>query len=413
MKAALLRIIPVIIAISALALLASGALIITNFNTTVKPEADVVWESVPEEEQAATGDSDEADEFSKSGQETVPAPVPGKVKGIYLSAWLAGMSVVDEYIAHIDETELNAVVIDVKNDDGNVTFHMGTPTVEELESSMNIISDIDGLISKLHEHDIYVIARVVAFRDPYLKDKKPEWMIKNASGAIYIDNQGFAWPDPQNRDMWDYLVEVALGAADAGFDEIQFDYVRYSTGITDEMIGIDGEKRQGIIADFAEYAAEAIHEAGIPVSLDVFGTIISSDIDRDIVGQNYGLLSSKTDVLSPMVYPSHYYDGAFDLDHPDLYPYETVTYAMDESVREITESSDISGNDPASSGEGEPLRAAVRPWLQGFTASYLRHYKKYTAEDIRAQIKAVYDSGYDEWLIWNPSCKYIWEAFEE
>ena len=159
-----------------------------------------------------------------------PKRTPVKVKGIYISAYVAGTgSMMDEIIRHIDETEINAVVIDVKDDNGRITFSMDTPMVNEIGAVKKFIPDIEGLMKKLKEHNIYTIARVVAFRDPYLPEQKPELALKLADGSIYRDNKGMAWVNPYKKELWDYLVEVGIGAHEAGFDEVQFDYIRFST----------------------------------------------------------------------------------------------------------------------------------------------------------------------------------------
>ncbi len=319
------------------------------------------------------------------------------VHGIYLSANVAGSTqMMEEYLTHLDESGINAVVIDVKNDEGRVTWETGTPIVEELGSTQRLIRDMPGLIKTLHEHEIYVIGRCVTFREMYLYDVKKEWLIKNTDGTAYRDKKGFSWIDPTNEEAWKYLEEICAACAEVGFDEIQFDYVRYGTGVKEEMIGLDGAGKQEAINAYASHMKEVFEKLQIPYSLDVFGIVINSEIDREIVGQNYASLAEQTDFLSPMVYPSHYYDGSYDIAHPDEKPSETIPSAMADSNMVLGE-------------VDEEKRAGVRPWLQAFTASYLAHYIKYGGEEIRAQIRATYEAGYDEWLLWNPACKYPWE----
>lgn len=324
------------------------------------------------------------------------------IHGIYVSAYVAGTkNMMDEMITHIDETDINAVVIDVKNDEGNIVYDMDSDLIDGLGVENILVRDMPGLIETLHDHDIYVIARCVAFRDPYIDELKPEWMLRTASGEIYEDNKGFNWMNPRNDEVKEYLIEVALQCKDAGFDEVQYDYVRFPTGITEEDMGINGYGRRRAVYEFVRETHAELKSQGIPLSLDVFGTVINSKVDRDIVGQEYSWLSMNCEYLSPMVYPSHYYEGTMGKDYPDLYPYDTIDAAMKYSATELAT---VNPN-------GKRIQAGVRPWLQGFTASYLKKYRTYDADEIKEQIKALNDNGIEDWIIWNPSCKYAWEAF--
>lgn len=351
-------------------------------------------ETAPLEESPAPEESEEMIRIS-----TKPDPV--KVKGIYLTANTAGSEDrMDEIIGYIDQTELNAVVIDVKDDFGNVTFQMDSPAVNEIEAVRAYISDMPALAEKLKDHGIYMIARIPAFRDPYLAERKPEWCLKLSDGSIYTDRNGQAWVDPYKREVWDYLIEIAKEAGEAGFDEIQFDYVRFCTERGMDDVVFDPEDTQGmdktqIITEFVKYAYEQLSSQGLYVSADVFGTIIDSTQDAQIVGQSYGEMAENLDYICPMIYPSHYGNGNFGIDYPDTQPYETILGALSSSRRELAEY-----------GVPEEEMAAVRPWLQDFTASYLEHYIEYGDEEIRAQIQAVYDAGYDEWILWSASNRY-------
>ena len=331
-----------------------------------------------------------------------PVRVPTKVKGIYLSAYVAGTeSMINSIIEQIDRTEINAVVIDVKDDNGRITFRMNTPMVQEIGAVNVFIPDIQGLMKKLKDHNIYTIARIVAFRDPYLPEQKPELALKLADGTIYRDNKGLAWVNPYKKEAWDYLVEVGIGAHDIGFDEVQFDYIRFSTekGINDvvyDEADTKGRSKTQIIAEFMEYAYERLSQEGVYVAADVFGAIIGGGVDSENVGQSYEEMARHLDYICPMIYPSHYGDGNFGIEHPDTQPYDTILAALQGS-RKVLDSE---------SGE----HAVVRPWLQDFTASYLEHYIQYGDEQVRSEIQAVYDAGYDEWILWSAACRYHWGA---
>lgn len=332
-----------------------------------------------------------------------PERIPVKVKGVYVSAYVAGTpSMMDAIIEQVDKTEVNAIVIDVKDDNGKITFAMDSPLVTEIEAVEAFIPDVSSLMKKLKEHDIYTIARVVAFRDPYLAEKKPELSLKLADGSIYRDNKGLAWVNPYKQEAWDYLVEVGVEAHKAGFDEVQFDYIRFSTekGINNvvyEESDTKGRSKTEIITEFVDYAYDKLSEEGVFVAADVFGAIMGGGQDSDSVGQSYGDMAKNLDYICPMIYPSHYGDGNFGIEHPDTQPYDTILAALKKS------STDLKNYE----ADGEH-QAVVRPWLQDFTASYLKNYIPYGDAEIRAQIQAVYDAGYDEWILWSAACKYHW-----
>lgn len=357
------------------------------------------------DESETTREETTAMEVTTEEETEPPAPerIPTKVKGVYLSAYVAGtQTMMDNIIAQIDATEINTVVIDVKNDNGRVTFSMESPIVSELGSVERIIPDIQSLMATLKAHNIYTIARIVAFRDPYLPEQRPEWGLKLADGSLYRDRNGLAWVNPYKREVWDYLVEVGIGAHEAGFDEVQFDYIRFCTerGINDvvyDEADTGGLSRTQIITEFVQYAYEKLSEAGVYVAADVFGAIIGGGIDSDSVGQSYGDMAASLDYICPMIYPSHYGNGNFGIQYPDTQPYDTILAALQGSKADL--------RSYARNGEHQ---ATVRPWLQDFTASYLENYIEYGEEEVRAQIQAVYDAGYDEWMLWSAACKYHW-----
>jgi len=332
---------------------------------------------------------------------TYPPRGAVKVKGIYVSAYVAGIGdMMDKIIEEIDRTELNAVVIDVKDDQGRITFAMDSPTVNEIGACQVFIKDIPGLMQKLKEHNIYPIARVVAFRDPYLAEKKPEWSLHVADGSIYRDHKGLAWVNPYKQEVWDYLVEVGKKAGEMGFKEIQFDYIRFAVDSTMKDVVFDdadtlGRSKTEAITEFISYAYDRLAREGLYVSADVFGTIMRSQEDAASVGQKYTEMAEHLDYICPMIYPSHYSPGNFGIENPDKEPYDTIRNALKGS-RELLAAAEKEGSS----------QAIVRPWLQDFTASYLTDYIDYKDEQVRAQIQAVYDAGYDEWILWDAGVSY-------
>lgn len=342
-----------------------------------------------------------------SSEASRPA-TPFPIHGIYISGPVAGISKMDTFIEMASETELNAFVIDIKNDSGEVTYHMNTEMVQEVDSDINYIQDIETLIQKCKDNNIYLIARIVAFKDPYLAQARPDLAIHNADGSVYYDNSGLAWVNPYETEVWDYLIEIATEAARLGFDEIQFDYLRFSTdrGMSEVDFGpnAEGKTKTEIIAEFTQYAHETLSAIPVRLSADVFGTVIDNRNDQDIVGQDYYTLSTHLDVICPMIYPSHYSAGVYGISVPDAEPYETITAALIAS-RDALETH---GNGMISSLEDSDYvpYATVRPWLQAFTATWVNGHIDYTPEEVRAQIQAVYDAGYEEWILWNAGVNY-------
>lgn len=327
-----------------------------------------------------------------------------KVRGIYITGPMAGSAGMENLIDLIDHTELNTVVIDVKNDEGNITYQMDLQAAQEMGACINYIRDMESLMAELKEHDIYTIARIVCFKDPYLAEHNPQLALKKSDGSNLTDAYGLTWVNPYKEEVWEYLTDVALAAADMGFDEIQYDYVRFPIGneaeSADYGVDIQSYPREQAIMNFLDYAAKRLHEKDIPVTADVFGTIIGSAVDVEQVGQDYVGLGDTVDVLCPMIYPSHYGKGVFGYDVPDAYPYETVYAALMASKNELAQIA-------------EEDRAVVRPWLQAFTATWVSGHINYGGDEIREQIQAVYDAGYEEWILWNASNRYTDEGLEK
>lgn len=329
-----------------------------------------------------------------------------KVRGIYISGPMAGSTELFQNILDSAAgTEINTVVIDFKDDQGRITCPVDSPVASEIGACRPYVQDTKELIASLKERGLYVIARVVAFRDPWLAEKKPEWSLHLADGSLYRDRQGMAWVDPYRKEVWDYLVEVGTEAKEAGFDEVQFDYIRFSTEGTMRDVVFDeavtgGRSKTDVITEFVKYAYENLASQGLFVSADVFGTIIGSDIDAQAVGQVYTEMAKHLDYICPMIYPSHYGPGNFGLEHPDTMPYETVLEALKKSQMVMDQAAEADGHVSS--------QAIVRPWLQDFTASYLGegNYIPYGYNEVQRQIQAVKDAGYDEWMLWSAANRY-------
>lgn len=420
-----------------------------SISQSTKEESDILKDE-------SKGGETEPEISEKDRQEArLPSPEPEicnrpKVKGIFVTGAMAGTDNMENLINLVEQTELNAMVIDVKNDEGRVTFDMDVPSVQEMGICIRYIRDIQALVKECKEKNIYLIARIVAFKDPYMEQVKPEWCVHNADGSLFKDKNGMTWLDPHKEQVWDYLLDIAQGALDIGFDEIQFDYMRFSTDPNMEYVdfGQQEEDRRKVITEFVKYASGKIHEAGGAVSADVYGVVIDSEGDQRIVGQDYLELSRYLDYISPMVYPSHYGPYNYNIPIPDAEPYRLVLTALQASRKVLAgvlvnmkeENSEpegemskntVSGDTVPESGQEEtdtdeeaeytteelaslePLegvKAAVRPWLQDFTATWVKGHIPYGGDEIRAQIDAVYDAGYEEWILWNASNKYTDEG---
>jgi hypothetical protein len=320
-----------------------------------------------------------------------PMPKPAAVRGIYLNAWAAGSArKLDRLIALADASELNAFVIDVK-EGGEISYPSSVPLARQVGANRRYIPDVQGMLARLREHGIYPIARIVLFRDPVLAKAKPEWAIQRGDGSTWEDRDGHLWVDSYNRDVWDYHIALAREAIELGFAEIQWDYVRFpdvpqALMRTAVWPARAGRSKEDAVREFLLYAREQLADLGVPVTADVFGLTVSVRNDMGI-GQLWEKMADATDVLLPMVYPSHFARGSYGIPHPNASPYATVRKAMEFAVGR---SRRIEGG------------ATIRPWLQDFTLGAPR----YGAEEVRAQIQAVYDAGLTEWVLWNPGSNY-------
>ncbi len=356
---------------------------------------------LPSATEEVTDETEEASNFSLSEWKEDHT----RVKGIYVTGPVAGSERMDGMIKLMDETELNAMVIDIKNDGGEITFKMSEDTEPgRLGNCVRYIRDIEGLMQTLKEHNVYTIARIVSFKDPLLAEKRPELALYNEEGELITDGNDLAWVNPCKEEVWEYLTEIAEYSADLGFDEIQYDYVRFPVGEEAEKadygVELTPENKHTYITGFLNYASERLHKKGIPVTADLFGTIIGNPIDVGQVGQDYVELAQAADALCPMIYPSHYAAGVFGLEVPDAQPYEAILAALEKSKDELKD-------------VPEDSKAVIRPWLQDFSAPWVEGHITYGIDEINAQIKAVYDAGYEEWILWNARNNYTMAGDEE
>lgn len=327
---------------------------------------------------------------------------PDAVRGIYVTGNSAGGSRMDELIHMVDTTELNAMVIDIKEDHGYLTYkpEEGSP-YEDI--AQNYISNPEELMKKLEEKQIYPIARVVVFKDSVLAKKRPDLSFTK-NGEVWVNNRKEAFVNPFHKEVWEYNVDIAKKAAELGFKEIQFDYVRFPEGFEHrdkeldyelgdyaDFDGTEVKQRVEAVTDFVAYAREELQYYNVDVSVDIFGYSATIE-EAPGIGQNFSKIASNVDVISSMIYPSHW-TPYFGIDFPDREPYKLV----DEYAKVENEVLDKLENRPLS-----------RPWIQDFEAPWLYSGPtfQYDAPEVEAQIKALNENGIDEFLIWNASNVY-------
>ncbi|WP_409254292.1 putative glycoside hydrolase [Bacillus sp. SCS-153A] len=326
---------------------------------------------------------------------------PDAVRGIYVTGHSAGGSRFDRLIDLIENTDLNSMVIDIKDDWGNITYETEQSQYKDIGKSY--IKDPRAMLERLEEKQIYPIARVVVFKDSVLSKARPELSYLEGS-EVWKNGRGESFVNPFMKEVWDYNVGIAIEAAKMGFQEIQFDYVRfpegfekrdtelkYSMGDYADMDADNVQKRVHAVTDFVAYAKEQLEPYGVDVSVDIFGYTATLP-EAPGIGQNFSKISEHVDVISSMIYPSHW-TSYFGISKPDLEPYNLITEYAKLENKKLAEL-----DTPPTS----------RPWLQDFTASWLGsgNYKQYGKAEVEAQIKALQDQGINEYLLWNASNNY-------
>ncbi len=328
-------------------------------------------------------------EIATAGQGNPHADIaltPFQVKGLYLTPYgLTSKKLREAALAAVARNNLNALVIDVKGDRGFIPFKVDLPLAAEVGAQDTIlIKDIAATLAPLKEKGLYLIARIVVFKDDPLAAAKPEWAVKTKGGGVFRDREKLRWVDPFRREVWDYNIAIAKIAAEVGFDEIQFDYVRFpdnrGTGFSRPA---NEESRTETITGFLQAAHAALTPYNVLVAADIFGYVCWNTNDTDI-GQKIVPAVKAVDVVSPMVYPSGYHLGIPNYRNPVKHPYEIVYL----SLKRAQERTQVS-----------PLR--FRPWLQAFR-DYAFGGGDFSEERMRTQIKAADTFGASGWMFWNP-----------
>lgn len=318
-------------------------------------------------------------------------PTPEVVKAIYMTSWVAGTkSIRDGLIKLIEDKEINSIMIDIKDYTGSIAYKPLDEDLLAFDTYENRISDLSTLIEELHSKNIYVMGRVAAFQDPKLVKLFPEDAVKKASdGSVWKDYKGISWIDAGSKKTWDYLIMVAKDAHKQGFDEINFDYIRFPSdgNMRDIYYPLsEGKIKSDVMREFYTYVSAPLKEEGIVLSADLFGMTTTNYDDLNI-GQVLEDALIYFDYIAPMVYPSHYPKTFLGYANPAEYPYEVVYHSMSTAVQRAKLASTTS--------------LKLRPWLQDFDLG-----ADYDATMVRKQIDAVYDSGLTSWMLWAASNKY-------
>ncbi|SHI81879.1 putative glycoside hydrolase [Lutispora thermophila] len=321
-----------------------------------------------------------------------------KVRGVYVTIWSASNARIDSLIEMAKKTDINTFVIDVKEDKGYMLFP--TKAAEKYSPEANkhaTVKDIEALMKKLKDNNIYTIARIVSFKDPLYTAHNPDKaIIYKDTGKPFTNSDGLVWASPHDRNLWEYNIEVAKEAAEVGFNEIQFDYVRFPAsdgGKLDKRLdyrNTTGESKAATIQNYLKYAKEQLGPKKVYISADVYGLVGSVEDDMSL-GQYWEAVSNIVDYICPMMYPSHYANNTYGIPVPDANPYGTVYNSAKDSVRR---------------NKNMPTPAIIRPWIQDFTAPWVKGYIKYGDQQVIDQIKALQENGVDEFLLWNPNNKY-------
>ncbi len=316
-------------------------------------------------------------------------PIPEEVRGIYWTASSAGGERGQELLTYMKETDLNTAVIDLKLDNGALAYSPRDTSLQAYSQEKQVVDDFPALLEQLGDQGIYRIARIAVMRDSTFVALHPDHAMQRPGGALWRDNTGAGWVDPASPLVADYAKTLAREAHEMGFDEIQFDYVRFASDGALSAITYtqyDGTKpKYEIMRAFFDDIG-TLREEGIPVSFDVFGMAFWSTSDFNI-GQRLEDVYPNADYISPMVYPSHYPTNFQGFNNPALAPYEIVKRSLDKGAEILETDYFIESNES---------RPKFRPWLQDFDIGAV-----YTSARIEAQIQAVRDAGANGWILWN------------
>jgi hypothetical protein len=315
---------------------------------------------------------------------------PFSPKALYLSFFGIGSAMLrDSALELIEATELNALVIDVKGDRGLVSYRSSVPLAAQVGAqSILTIRDVSSLLALLHARGIYSIARIVVFKDNRLAQAREDLAVRTRSGQLWRDREQLAWTDPFRTEVWDYNIALAVEAARNGFDEIQFDYVRFPDA--PELVFSQPStprSRVEAIEGFFARARQRLAPHNVFLAADVFG-YVCWNLDDTGIGQFLETLAPDLDYVSPMLYPSAFQSGIPGYANPVQHSYEVV-YRSLERAKQRTGLAGV----------------RFRPWLQAFR-DYAFDRRAFESQEIETQIRAAESAGSDGWMLWNPQNRY-------
>ncbi len=352
----------------------------------------------------------------------VPPPVihvttPKEVKAVYMSQCAVGTPSFRKHLIDlIDTTELNAIVIDIKDYTGKIAFPTENSTLKDSVSTECGARDMKDFVKSLHEKNIYVIGRITVFQDPYYTKKHPEQAVQSrANNGPWKDYKGLSFIDVSSTKYWEYVVALSKESYALGFDELNYDYIRYpSDGPMKDAVYVNPRKAEAV-EKFWAFLHENVKPLGVTMSADLFGMTTTNTDDLNI-GQQMERAMPYFDYIAPMVYPSHYPNGFLNLGNPNKYPYKVVNHSLTEAVRRLVATSTmvaslveipIPSTTPQMYGKKSYDPNKIRPWLQDFD-----YGGNYGPVEVRAQIKATYDAGLNSWMLWDAANKYTPTALE-
>lgn len=328
---------------------------------------------------------------------------PEPLKAIYMTSWVAGTKGIREGLVKIvDTTEINSIVIDIKDYSGKIVFSLdGNKKLKDFGSEEIRVSDMQDFIESLHKKGIYVIGRIAVFQDAYFVKHRPDLAVKNSNGStVWKDRKGISWIDVGSREYWDYIIDVTKESHKIGFDEINFDYIRFPSDGNMQDISFPWSSttpKAIALKNFFAYLHEHLKDTGLKTSADLFGMTTTATDDMGI-GQIFENALPYFDYVMPMVYPSHYPSSFMNYKNPAQHPYEVIQFTMKSAVDR---------REALATSTGETL-AQLRPWLQDFDLG-----ADYGPDEVRAQIKATNDVGLTSWALWSASNKYTFNALNK
>ncbi|MEX1087174.1 MAG: putative glycoside hydrolase [Candidatus Paceibacterota bacterium] len=350
---------------------------------------------------------------------------PDSVRAIYMTTCAASTPSFRQRLTDLlKTTEVNSIVIDIKDYSGGISFPVNDPELKPAQGINCFVPDMKEFIEELHEMGVYVIGRITVFQDPFYARRNPDVAVQRGDGSVWTDGKGLSFTDPSARQVWEYTISLSQESYALGFDELNYDYIRFPSdgNMKDIKFPVSGERAKDVvIEEFFAYLFEKVNDPevfpnGSPAtSADLFG-MVTTNYDHLGIGQVLERAMPYFDYIAPMVYPSHYPNGFNGWANPNHYPYEIIKYTMSRGAdRAVATTTSIAFSGAKRIGTSTPAvyekevydKDKLRPWLQDFD-----YGGDYGPDEVRAQIQATYDAGLDSWMLWDPGNYYTREALK-